>query len=196
MRHIVGFASLALALLGCGADTHHHETAAGNVIDSVLPMDVMLARFRKDLPEPTALHGALESRDTLVRRVVSALEANDTLAFAQLAVNAAEWAWLFFPTDLLSRPPYELPPGLAWFQLQETNRQGVFRALRTFGGQQLEYRGYECAEQPTVEGQNRIWIGCRVLLARDGAETAPVRLFSAILERGNRFLVLSYANDF
>jgi hypothetical protein len=196
MRHRFWSAALLFAALGCRGDGHDRATAAGNVVDSVFPMDVLLARFRKDLPKPAALHGEVTSRDTLVQRVVTALAANDTLAFEHLAVTRDEWAWLFFPTNVLSRPPYELPPGLAWFQLQENNRQGVFRALREFGGRKLDYRGYDCADQPTVEGDNKIWIGCEVRLARDGAEPSPIRLFSAILERGGRFLILSYANDF
>ena len=186
---------LAVALITCKR-TPDHDTAAGNVIDSVLPMPVMLERFRQDLPEATELHGTVTNRDTLVSQVVAALQANDTLAFEQLAITRAEWAWLFFPTDVLARPPYELPPGLAWFQLQEENRKGVLRALRTFGGHQIDYQGYRCATEPTIEDENRVWTGCTVTLGVDGAAPVERRLFSAILERGGRFLVLSYANDF
>jgi hypothetical protein len=195
MRHL-WLATLALVAMACSGRTQEQETAAGNVIDSVLPMDVMLTRFRQDLPRPAELHGGLENRDSLVARVIAALEASDTVAFERLAVNRGEWAWLYFPTDVLARPPYELPPSLAWFQLQEANRQGVLRALRELGGHRLDYRGYQCDAEPTIEDANRIWTGCIVTLARDGATAAPLRLFSAILEREGRFLVLSYANDF
>lgn len=194
MRHH-WLAALTLAV-ACNAHSENHETVAGNVTDSVLPMDVMLDRFRHDLPRPAELHGGLANRDSLVRRVIAALETSDTLAFEHLAVNQGEWAWLYFPSNVLSRPPYELPPGLAWFQLQETNRQGVFRALREFGGHQLDYRGYRCNTEPTIEDANRIWAGCTVTLGRDGAPPAPVRLFGAVLERRGRFLILSYTNDF
>jgi hypothetical protein len=195
MRHL-RVATLALVLAACGGRPQTHDAAAGNVIDSLLPMDVMLARFRKDLPQPTELHGAVKSRDSLVAQVIAALKASDTLAFERLAVNRSEWAWLYFPTDVLARPPYELPPGLAWLQLQEANRQGVLRALRELGGHRLDYRGYRCSAEPTVAGENRIWTGCMVTLGRDDATPAPLRLFSAIMERGGCFLVLSYANDF
>lgn len=167
----------------------------GIVIDSVVPTDLAMDRFRKDLPQPDSLRG-VSSRDMLVLGIVEALRAGDTLAFERLAVNRAEWAWLFYPTNIQSKPPYELPPGLAWFQLQETNRKGVFRALRELGGHRLDYRGYRCDTQPVVEGDNRLWTGCRVTLARDAAAPITVRLFGAILERGGRFAVLSYANDF
>jgi hypothetical protein len=164
-------------------------------MDSVLPMDVALDRFRKDLPRPDSLRG-VTNRDTLVLRVIEALRTSDTTAFERLAVNRAEWVWLFYPTNVQAKPPYELPPGLAWFQLQETNRKGVFRALRELGGHTLDYQGYRCDPNPTVEGENRLWTGCVVTLGRDGAAPVTLRLFGAILERGGRFAILSYANDF
>jgi len=190
-------AGLALTLLACRAGGDGRQSAGGDVVvDSVLPMEVMLTRFREDVPRPSTLHGDWDSRDALVREVITALEASDTAAFERLAVDRGEWAWLYFPTNVLSRPPYELPPGLAWFQLQETNRQGVFRALREFGGRRLDYRGYRCNAEPTTEGENLLWIGCSVTIGRDSAPPAPIRLFSTILERGGHFLILSYANDF
>jgi len=184
---------LLLALLACregsaGSDGQH-------VVDSVIPIPVALERFRQDLREPAGLHGP-ENRDALVSQVVDALRNSDTLAFERLAVNRAEWAWLYYPTNQLAEPPYELPPALAWFQLQETNRTGVFRALREFGGRPLRFDGYECAAEPTVEGENRIWTRCTVMLTFDGEAPISIRLFSAILERGGHFAILSYANDF
>ncbi|GMV08205.1 MAG: hypothetical protein AMXMBFR53_44800 [Gemmatimonadota bacterium] len=171
------------------------EAPAG-VVDSVLPMPVMMERFRTGLPEPVALAGGEESRDALVERVVRALQAADTAAFEGVTVGLSEWAWLYYGTSAQARPPYELPPGLAWVQLQENNRSGVLRALERLGGKALDYRGYACDPEPTVEGENRVWIGCLVTLAVDGGEAAPLRLFSAILERGGHFKVLSFANDF
>ena len=167
-----------------------------HVVDSVIPMDVALARFRTGMEEPVALRGNVTSRDTLVARLMQALQVSDTLAFERLAVNRAEWAWLYYPTNVQSKPPYELPPALAWFQLQETNRKGVLRALRELGGHDIDLRGYGCNDEPTVEGENRIWAGCRVTLSRDGAEPVTIKLFGAILERGGVFEVLSYDNDF
>ena len=185
--------SLLLALLACRAGTPGNEEE--HVVDSVLPIAEALDRFREDLREPIGLHGP-ESRDALVGQVIDALQTSDTLAFERLAVNRAEWAWLYYPTNVLAKPPYELPPALAWFQLQEANRTGVFRALREFGGQDLRYDGYECAAEPTVEGENRIWTRCTVTLARNGETPASIRLFASILERGGHFAILSYANDF
>ena len=164
-------------------------------MDSVIPIAEALDRFRADLREPTGLHGP-ESRDALVRELIDALRESDTLALEHIAVTRAEWAWLYYPTNELSRSPYELPPALAWFQLQETNRKGALRALREFGGRTLRYDGYQCAADPTVEGENRIWTRCTVSLGRDGEAPVTFRLFAAILERDGNFAFLSYANDF
>jgi hypothetical protein len=119
----------------------------------------------------------------------------DTLAL-EPGCNRAEYAWLYYPTTLISRPPYELPPALAWFQLQETNRKGALRLLRAFGGRRLELRDHSCAAAPAVEGENRIWTGCTITLAADGGEPTSQRLFAAILERDGRFIFLSFHNDF
>jgi hypothetical protein len=171
------------------------EGTSGGVVDSVIPIAVALERFRADLPPPAVLQSGAPTRDALVRQVVEALEAADTAAFEPLAVNRAEWAWLFYPTSALAQPPYELPPALAWFQRQEQSRKGVLRALREFEGHALEYGGYSCDPDPTIEATNRSWTGCRVTLSRDGGEPLTLRLFGGILERDGRFAILSYAND-
>jgi hypothetical protein len=170
--------------------------AASGVIDSAIPVDVALTRFRRDLSKPDRLHSDVSRRDALVKRVVVALSNADTAMVERLALDRAEYAWFYYPTTTISRPPYELPPALAWFQLQEKNRKGALRALRELGGHRVELRGYRCAPKPTQEGDNRLWTGCLVTIARDGAAPVSIRLFGAIIERGGRFEVLSYANDF
>lgn len=183
----------AAAATKASADTAH---AAAGVIDSALPMKVLLDRFRHDVPTVEALRAGAASRDELVRRVVGAMAHNDTATIARLTVNRAEYAWLYFPTTKVAQPPYEVPPALAWFQVQEKNRRGALRAVRELGGHRVILRGYHCDENPTVEAENRLWTGCAVAISRDGAAPVELRLFGAVLERGGRFAVLSYQNDF
>ena len=166
------------------------------VIDSALPMDTLLARFRRDVPKAAALHSDVKSRDELVRQVVSAMARSDSAAIQRLSVNLSEYAWLYFPTTKVARPPYEVPPAFAWFQVQEKNRRGSLRALRELGGHRVLLKGYHCDIDPVVEDQNRIWSGCVVTVSRDGAPPTDLKLFGAVLERGGRFAVLSYQNDF
>jgi len=205
------FAFLLTALMACadaprggsaggGEESTRADTASTSqptgVVDSVFPMSVMLDRFRAGIAEPARLTSGADSRDALVEAVVRAVEARDTAACESLAIGMAEWVWLYFPTSAQASPPYELPPALAWFQLQEGNRKGLLRALQRLGGAKLDYGGYTCDPEPTIEGMNRVWIGCMVTLGRDGEAPSAVRLFSAILERDGRFAILSFANDF
>lgn len=178
------------------ADDRTEVQTPAPVVDSVFPMEMMLARFRADIPEVPAMTSGAGDRDALVTTVVQALQEADTSAFEPMTVTLGEWAWLYFPTSLQAQPPYELPPGMAWLQVQQGNRVGVLRALERFGGQALDYQGYACSPEPTVEGANRVWVGCLVQLGRNGEEATPVRLFSAILERDGHFAILSFANDF
>lgn len=171
-------------------------TAAPAVVDSVLPMPVMLERFRAGLSEPASMTSGATSRDELVARIVRALEAGDTLAFEPLAISVEEFAWLYYPTTMTARPPYELPPGIAWLQLQQRNRDGVFRALREYGGADLDFAGYRCDPEPELEGVNRMWRNCVVSLARAGERPATLPLFGTVIERDGRFAVVSFRNDF
>jgi hypothetical protein len=178
------------------AATSGSSTTPASVVDSVLPMPVMLDRFRADVPEVATLTSGADTRDALVQRVIEGLEQNDTTAFEPLAVNRAEWGWLYFPTSPIAQPPYEAPPSLAWLQLQEGNRKGALRALRELGGHELACGGYSCDPEPRQEGENRLWTGCRVTVARDGGDAVTIALFGAIMERNGRFAILSFANDF
>jgi len=170
--------------------------AAGAVVDSAFPMDVQIERFRRGTPQVTHLRSDITSRDSLVRSIIAGLARSDTAALERLAVNVAEYAWLYFPTTKVAQPPYEVPPALAWFQVQEKNRRGALRALRELGGHRITFKSYHCDAEPAVEGQNRIWSGCVATFSRDGAAMVDLKLFGAILERSGRFEVLSYQNDF
>lgn len=188
-------AACSIALIACTGEVPEAPAHAA-VVDSVLPMEVALERFRSGLAEPERLESGAKDMDTLVRHMVDALATSDTLAFERLAVDRAEFAWLYYPTTTVALPPYELPPALAWFQMQQRSRRGVFRALAAYGGVPLEYVGYRCDATPRVEGENRIWTDCRIELARPGEAPVPVRIFGAVIERDGRFAVLSYDNDF
>jgi hypothetical protein len=209
MRRLVTAVAVAIASAACAGEAGQElrlETSAGGapapsgsaptVVDSIFPMEVMLARLRAELPEPARLEHGAHTRDALVDRIVTALQAHDTAALEAVAVDRAEFAWLYFPTSPTSRPPYELPPALAWFRIQEGNRKGLLRALRDLGGAPLDLLEYECPTEPRIEGANRIWVGCTVRLARAQGEPVSMRLFESILERDGRFAVLSFANDF
>lgn len=202
-RTLLG-AIVALALLaGCGPTDLEGGSQAGQqthppvttVVDSAFPVDVMLERFRADLPgETTALDGGFETPDALVREMLDLLAAADTAGFERLAINRGEFAWLVYPASPMSRPPYELPPALMWFRAQQENRIGVLRMLRELGEREYPFFALRCPAEPASEGDNRMLGGCTVLLDEDGNEER--RLFGTLVERDGRWKVLSFANDF
>jgi hypothetical protein len=189
---------LAMAAAGCGdapeARASSPPAVAGKtatVVDTVGTMARELAGFRAGLAEPSGLGvGSADSREGLVRALVGALERGDSVALERLALTRAEWAWLYYPASPVAAPPYELPAGIAWFQVQGNSRSGALRALRDYGGRPLRYAGHAC-EGSHAEGANTVWTGCTVRI--DGGKR--VRLFGAIVERDGRFKVVSMAND-
>jgi len=192
----LGFALVAaVALTGSCSELRSRETAlAATVVDSALPLAEALRRFRQDLPEVTALQGGATTRDALVERFVHALEARDTAVLAALVLTRAEFAWLYYPTSRTATPPYELPPELAWLQLDLRGQRGIAAALETFGGRRLAYRGYVCPPRPVAEGRNRLWAPCLVRLVRPDGREERLRLFGTILERDGVWKFVSYSN--
>jgi hypothetical protein len=162
-------------------------------VDSAIPIDEALRRFRRDLPKPEALRGGSVSREKLVRGFVRALEVRDTVALRRMVLKADEFAWLYYPSSPLSGPPYELPPGLMWFQLQGESEKGGSRLLAERAGRPLRYVDHVCA--PTrIEGQNRIHSHCELRHLTPAGDTVAERLFGLIIERNGSHKFVSYAN--
>jgi hypothetical protein len=161
-------------------------------VDSAIPIDEALRRFRRDLPNPKVMQGGFGSREKLVREFVRAVEVQDTAALRGMVLKADEFAWFYYPSSPLSRPPYELAPALMWFQVQGESEKGASRLFRERAGQALGYVGHTCAPS-RVEGKNRIHSSCelRRVTARD---TVAERLFGLIIERDGWYKFVSYAN--
>jgi hypothetical protein len=164
-------------------------------VDSVLARDEALRRFRTGLRQPAEIAGGMPSRDSLVRRLVRALETRDTLTIERLVIDRAVFAYLYYPSSPMANPPYDLGPGLMWFQLQEGNRKGASRLLRDRSGVPLRYVSHTCAKVDR-EGDNTVWSRCTVLRRTADGRAVQERLFSSILERRGRAKFLSLANDF
>ncbi len=189
----------ALLLSACGGEGGARAASADAPpalpVDGARTMEAELAAFRADLPAaPTSFRGGSADADTLVALVVRALAEADTAAFEPLALDRAEFAWLYYPTNPQARPPYELPPSLMWFTLQGNNRKGVLRALERFGGRPVALRAWRC-DRVDEQGENTVRSSCTVRLASNGGADQTLRLFGALIERGGRHKVLSYAND-
>lgn len=166
---------------------------AGRQIDSAIPIDEALRRFRQGLPKPEALRGGLVSREKLVRGFVLALELQDTAALRRMVLRADEFAWFYYPSSPLSRPPYELAPALMWFQLQGESEKGASRLFTERAGHPLGYIGHTCAPR-RVEGWNRVHASCELRRITVAGDTVAERLFGLIVERDGWYKFVSYAN--
>ncbi len=161
-------------------------------IDSIFPPEEEARRFRLEVGDSTeTLRHAAPTRDALVERFRVAVEKNDRAALGQLTMNAAEFGSLVYLSSRYGHPPYFLKPQTAWFQLSANSNHDADILLRKFGGKPMRIDRVACADTALVEGQNRLWDGCRVRLKGD---TTGLQLFGVILERDKRFKFLSLAN--
>ena len=73
---------------------------------------------------------------------------------------------------------------------------GYTRLVRRRGGNALNLASYSCAEKPEIQGENRLWSNCTLRLVGTSHDTTTQRWFGTILERGGRFKLISFANQF
>ena len=162
-------------------------------MDSAIPIEVALERFRGNLARPAGLTGGSKSREELVRRFVTALEASDTAALRRMVMGKDEFAWFYYPSSRFSRPPYELPPDLLWFQMRGQTEKGASLLLSDRAGTSLGYLGHECASERR-EGENRLYGHCVIRRVTATGDTVGERLFGLVIERGGLYKFVSYAN--
>ncbi len=197
--------SLLLSLPGCNAAQDANPQAAeggdsivtAGFVDSIFPMPEMIARFQREQRRAPSGLGATApaSRDALVALFIAAVEAGNGAALAPLRIDAAEFAYLYFPTSLYSRAPYEQPPAVQWLLMDQNSLKGEQSLIRKLGGRPLGTKGYKCEEPAVREGSNEIWNECRLILQRSGAVADTVRLFGSIMGRDGRYKFVSITNE-
>lgn len=168
--------------------------ATHDVVDSAITPEESLSRFKQGLTEPNGLTGGYPTREALVRAFFRGVQTNDTTALRRMLVTPPEFAWYYYPNAPVSKVPYELPAGLAWFQIQGESSKGITKLLNDWGGKKLGYVSHTCT--PRQEGPNTIHAYC-VEKFRDGAAgpADSAKLFGLVLEVNGTFKFLSYAND-
>ena len=188
-------ALLLSGVAGCnGPDARADPASAGRVVDSALPRGEALRRFRERLTPVESLTGGTKSGDELVAAYLAALAAVDSAALVRLGVTQAEFAWLYYPTTPMGRPPYDLEPGLMWFFQAQRSERGLSKALQLYGGRPMSLVDYDCGVEASHEGENMVYGPCTVRWRAAGEDTVAVRLFNQILERDGRFKILNYGN--
>lgn len=169
----------------------------GYIVDSILPVEEQLRRFRVGLTEvPSRLVGGEANREELVREFMRRLEASDTASLIRMTVSKAEFAYLVYPESPNSRKPYQQSPDLVWLQHSAASGTGLTRLLERLSGSGIRVHSLTCDPKPLREGSNRIWRNCAVRFAARSGESKTLRLFAGIIEREGRFKILSYANAF
>jgi len=168
--------------------------AAGGVVDSVLPVAEALRRFREGLPKQDTLLHASDTRAALVERLAGAITRRDTADLNAMALNRAEFAWLFYEESPLSRPPYEAPPGLLWGQILTTSDEGIRQLMTRLGGKSIEVSDLACPNAPEQEGRNTLYKRCTVRFTARGEKPLEGNLFGSIIERDGRFKFVGLGN--
>lgn len=205
MRRLLSLAALltVAAAAGCAGESDPSAEPASadttrsvGVIDSTLPIDTLLHRFRATLADtPAVLSGRARSPEALVNELFAALRADDTAAVRALALTPGEFAWLYYPQTKWTRPPYEMGPDLVWFQVSANSEKGLVRLSRRYGGQALRLEALLCPDSTLTEGPNVVTEGCRVRFAVADSAPRELRLFGSLLKRDGRYKFVSYSND-
>jgi len=170
----------------------------GYIIDSVLPVEEELRRYREALggTPVTTLSNGSESREALVKRLVRDVAAHDTNDIRAMMLTAREFADLVYPSSRYTRPPYRQPPGLVWMQITNPSVSGFKRLMSRRGGVQYQYESHTCRSEPEREGENVLWSDCTVRLLSPERETTTQRWFGSIIERNGTFKLVSLSNQF
>ncbi len=80
-------------------------------VDSILPREEALRRFREGLRAPANLTPAASTRKELIAAFLHAVEVRDTAALRSLTLTREEFAYFYYPSTPTSMPPYGLGPG-------------------------------------------------------------------------------------
>ena len=175
-----------------------NRTAPGYVVDSILPVEEQIRRFQESVGGKgvTELTNGTRSREALIARFRRALASSDTVALLSMLVTPREFIDLVYPESQYTRPPYRQSPALVWQQIQSSSDAGLSRLLARMGGVRIRGERERCEQTPETFGGNTVYSHCTLAVRQPDGSTKPMRLFGPVMERGGRFKLLSYANDF
>jgi hypothetical protein len=166
---------------------------AGGVVDSILPMEEQVRRFREGMTPVDTLRHSSASREALVERLARAIARRDTADLNAMVLDRAEFAFLYYPESAMSRPPYEAPPTLLWGQILASSNAGAEKLLVRLGGKSVRVTALQCPA-PDREGANQLYQRCSVRFASPDGASLEGQLFGSILERDGRFKFVGLAN--
>lgn len=175
-----------------------NRTLPGYVVDSILPVDEEIRRFRAAIggPAVSRLEGGSGSRDDLVQRFMRSAQDADTAAMRRMALSAREFADLYYLSSPYARSPYRQSPALAWKLIQSRSDAGMMAVVRRYAGRAPTVVAVRCDPKPTREGRNVIHSGCLVDLKEGTTPPLARLLFGSIIERDGQFKFVSFTNKF
>ena len=175
-----------------------NRTLPGYVVDSILPVEEMLRRFRTAVGgEPvTAFQFGSDTRDALVSRFMKAVVASDSLELHRMVLNAREFADLVYPESPNTHPPYRQDPALMWRTIQNPSVSGLTRLLRRTDEIPAKLERYKCTGRTEQQGRNTLISGCFLRVVDKHGEISTHRYFGTIIERDGKFKIVSYRNEF
>lgn len=175
-----------------------NHTLPGYFVDSILPVEEQLRRFRAMVggAPVTTLRNGSASRDALVRRFMRAVVAADSNELRAMAIDAREFADLIYPESPSTKPPYQQDPALVWRTIQNPSASGLKRLVRRAGGVPVRLASYRCEAAAAKQGRNILWSGCFLTLVGEKGDSSTHRFFGTIVEREGQFKFMSYKNEF
>jgi hypothetical protein len=185
-----------LAMLAAGCRDAAPDAQAAVPVDTIRAPAEALSLFRDGLRIADSLSGGAPSRDSLVARFAHAVARQDTAAIRSMVLDRAEYGWIYFPSLQRMNPGTHMQPEVMWMLHAQESEKGITRVMRRLGGGQARFGTYVCEPAPRVEGPNRYWHDCAVEVAARDGEKATLKLFGSLIERGGRWKIVSYANDF
>ncbi len=193
---LVAISTISLTGGGSGNATASELESAPTYVDSIFPIEEEIRRFRAAIGPPVAgLSGGAASLDALVASFRQALRAEDRAALASLVLSVEEFAYLYYPHTKYTAKPYEMAPGLVWFQLDSYGERGLNRAITRFGGpDRIGDGGYRCPAAAEPLGEGVLWQGCVLQLPDGSGGTVEITLFGEIMELAGAFKFVSYGN--
>ena len=170
----------------------------GYVIDSVLPVEEEVRRFRAKVGGEAVTmfaHGSI-CRDALVRRIVADVASRDTVDLLATLVSPREFVDLIYPSSPYTHPPLRQSPDVTWMLIANPSASGYRRLVTRLGGIRYELAGYACGETPEQQGANTFWTKCALRLVETSGDTSTQRWFGSIVERDGKFKLMSFSNQF
>lgn len=197
VRAAAGILPVAALLLSgaCSEARAPADTAQANppdyVVDSILPPDEALRRFREGTDSVAALNGRPSLRE-LLEDFRRAATAGDTAALRALAIDRGEFAWLVYPESRLARPPFRQPPDIAWLMLRQASDGGLRKLLARRATMSL--LAARCPDSTSVEGRMRTISGCTVRV-QTSDNVRDIRLFGRVVELDGRWKIVGFDGD-